>query len=270
MAFSALLAICAGNSPVPGEFPAQRPVTRSFVVPFDLRLNQRLRQSWGWWFETLSRPLWRHCNTQTGISRLSSRNVCPWSRVAVQWTGLVTRVCGACIFQGGSHGGQLCQTRRPFQYNEAILQIWDVITITRSWGHLILIMINIKKIWRWPHFRIGLSTPEYVVSTLNCNPVKADSMLAPSQWETSLQSNTVSHWLGANLESALPVSQRICRLEINPRSLLWFTTLCTWCPYASANTSVPCAEIRMWHRWNKMVRCLVRYFFREVNGFPVG
>ena len=30
-AFSALLAICAGNSPVPGEFPTQRPVTRSFV-----------------------------------------------------------------------------------------------------------------------------------------------------------------------------------------------------------------------------------------------
>ena len=31
----------------------------------------------------------------------------------------------------------------------------------------------------------------------------ADSRLAPSQWETSLQSNVVSHWLGANLESAL-------------------------------------------------------------------
>ena len=30
--FSVLLAICAGNSPVPGEFPAQRPVTRSFGV----------------------------------------------------------------------------------------------------------------------------------------------------------------------------------------------------------------------------------------------
>ena len=30
--FSALLAICVGNSPVPGEFPAQRPVTRSFDV----------------------------------------------------------------------------------------------------------------------------------------------------------------------------------------------------------------------------------------------
>ena len=61
--YSALLAICAGNTPVPGEFPAQRPVTRSFDVFFDLRLNKRLRrQSRGWWFETPSRPLWRHCN----------------------------------------------------------------------------------------------------------------------------------------------------------------------------------------------------------------
>ena len=40
--FSALLAICAGNSPVTGEFPTQRPVTRSFDVFFDLRLNKRL------------------------------------------------------------------------------------------------------------------------------------------------------------------------------------------------------------------------------------
>ena len=63
VAFSALLAICAGNSPVNGEFSAQRPVTRSFDVFFDLRLNKRLsKQSWGWWFETLSCPLWRHCN----------------------------------------------------------------------------------------------------------------------------------------------------------------------------------------------------------------
>ena len=40
--FSALLAICAGNLPVPGELPAQRPVTRSFNVFFDLRVNKRL------------------------------------------------------------------------------------------------------------------------------------------------------------------------------------------------------------------------------------
>ena len=61
--FSALLAICAGNSPVHGEFLTQWPVTRSFDVSFDRRLNKRLnKQSWGWWLETLSRPLWRHRN----------------------------------------------------------------------------------------------------------------------------------------------------------------------------------------------------------------
>ena len=68
--FSALLAICAGNSPVPGEFPTQRLVTRSFDVYFDLRPNKRLsKQSWGWWFETPWHPLWRHRNA--GVS--------PWS-----------------------------------------------------------------------------------------------------------------------------------------------------------------------------------------------
>ena len=46
--FSALLAFCAGNSSVPGEFPAQRPVTRSFEVFFDLHPNKPLsKQSWG-------------------------------------------------------------------------------------------------------------------------------------------------------------------------------------------------------------------------------
>ena len=61
--FSALLTMCAGNPPVAGEFPAQRSVTRSFDVTCDLRLNKRLsKQSRGWWFETLPRLLWRHCN----------------------------------------------------------------------------------------------------------------------------------------------------------------------------------------------------------------
>ena len=60
---SALLAICARNSPVPGEFHAQRPVTWSSDVFFDLRLNKQLREElWGWWFETLSGSLWSHCN----------------------------------------------------------------------------------------------------------------------------------------------------------------------------------------------------------------
>ena len=60
---SASLTLCVGNSPVTGEFPAQRPVTRSFDVFFVLRLNKRLsKQSWSWWVETPSCSSWRHCN----------------------------------------------------------------------------------------------------------------------------------------------------------------------------------------------------------------
>ena len=66
--FSVLLVICAGNSPVTGEIPEERPVTRIFDVFFILRLNKRLsKQTWGLWPETSSRPLWRHCNEKVRV-----------------------------------------------------------------------------------------------------------------------------------------------------------------------------------------------------------
>ena len=47
----------------PVNSPHKWPVTRGFDVFFDLRLNKRFsKQWWGWWFETLSRSLWRHSN----------------------------------------------------------------------------------------------------------------------------------------------------------------------------------------------------------------
>ena len=54
------------TDPLCGEFtgPRWNPRTKAgnFDVFFDLRPNKRLsKQSWGWWFETLSRSLWRHC-----------------------------------------------------------------------------------------------------------------------------------------------------------------------------------------------------------------
>ena len=71
--FFASLDLCAGNSPVTGEFPAQRPVTRSFDVFFDLGLNKRFsKQSWGWRFEIPSRSLWRHCNDYVFLLQFSS------------------------------------------------------------------------------------------------------------------------------------------------------------------------------------------------------
>ena len=63
--FSALLALCAENSSVTGEFLTQRPVVWSFDVFFDLCLNKQLnKQSWVWWLETPSCSLWRHCNDE--------------------------------------------------------------------------------------------------------------------------------------------------------------------------------------------------------------
>ena len=80
--FSALLALCAGNSPVTGEFPTQRPVTRTFDVFFDLRLNNRLsKQSWGWWFETPSCSLWRHCNMMPYWPVSDLHQHCFWCRL---------------------------------------------------------------------------------------------------------------------------------------------------------------------------------------------
>ena len=74
--FSVLLAICAGNSPVTGEFPAQRPVVLSFDVFFDLGMNKQLsKQSLDWWFETPSRSLWRHCNAQRFIQAQMKENM---------------------------------------------------------------------------------------------------------------------------------------------------------------------------------------------------
>ena len=60
--FRVTVPLC-GEFTGPGEFPTQRPLTRSFDVFFDLRLNKLLsKQPWGWWFETSSRPLWLHRN----------------------------------------------------------------------------------------------------------------------------------------------------------------------------------------------------------------
>ena len=92
--FSALLAICAGNSPVTGEFPAQRPVMRSFDAFFDPRLIKRLsKQWWGWWFETPSFPYYGVITGSQNMSWMEKENHneyirCQLSRICLiksQW-----------------------------------------------------------------------------------------------------------------------------------------------------------------------------------------
>ena len=122
--FSPLLAICAGNSPVTGEFPAQRPVTRSFGVFFYLRLNERLsKESWGWWFETPSRPLWRHSNGDAGwrLFLTSSLLFCAFRKCSATCKGrilltsfmLYVRRLSISSFSSWAWNSQLNHIRNP-------------------------------------------------------------------------------------------------------------------------------------------------------------
>ena len=60
------------TGPLCGKFTGRRWISHTkasdaeFCVFFDLHLNKSLsKQSRGWWFETLSRPIWRHCKGST-------------------------------------------------------------------------------------------------------------------------------------------------------------------------------------------------------------
>ena len=78
-----------------GEFPTQRPVTRSFDVLFHLCLNKRLgKQPWGWWLETPSWSLWRQCNAEVKVPYVVciymwDFTICPhWRRGRLLWPQL--------------------------------------------------------------------------------------------------------------------------------------------------------------------------------------
>ena len=69
--FRVTCALC-GEFTGHGEFPPQSPVTRSFDVSFDPSLNKLLsKQPLGWWYKTLSRSLWCHCNVPKYVAWLS-------------------------------------------------------------------------------------------------------------------------------------------------------------------------------------------------------
>ena len=83
----------------PGEFPAQRPVTRSFDVFFDLSLKKRLsKQPWGWWFETPVLSLWRHRNVYIDGQPESSVQT---SGLLAPWISII------CMMQLGIHPKRL-------------------------------------------------------------------------------------------------------------------------------------------------------------------
>ena len=106
--FSALLATCAVNSPVTGEFTTQRPVKRSFDVFFYLCLNKRLCKQW--WFETSSRhydvTVMDDSSSLDPHSHISSKfysKVLVSLQVLTIWISfLLTAACRHCKFNGAS------------------------------------------------------------------------------------------------------------------------------------------------------------------------
>ena len=161
--FSVLLAICVGNSLVTSEFPSQRPVTWSFGVFFDLRFNKRLsKQSWGWWFEIPSHPLWRHCNgsTNTFIRKQQNRHITRryhlnkfhflhnitcntkticWTNADLLWIGVCV-VCKMVVISSQSQCVKLicCIFRYIFWMKLSFVDVSDDWQLESSWSGLTL------------------------------------------------------------------------------------------------------------------------------------
>ena len=198
--FSALLAICAGNSPVPGEFPAQRPVTRSFDIFFDLRLNKRLsKQWWCWWFETTSSPLWRHCNVFVGFS-LRCWKAGDLKRHDAYATSVMTDVV-VCIISSPHHNRDSCINLYTFINGETHSWAGWIINVNGcSFRHRAIIalcilktiyeMTNINNFWiNGRHFVADIFEYIYLnenVSVLTLNHLQFTQRLGANR--------TVSHY----------------------------------------------------------------------------
>ena len=89
--FSALLALCEGNSPVTSEFHSQGPLMWSFDVSFDLHLHKWLSKPLRCqWFETASCSLWHHCNGDCANPTTATVPVkqprCIWANTLQEYT----------------------------------------------------------------------------------------------------------------------------------------------------------------------------------------
>ena len=147
--------MCGEFTGPPVNSPPQRPVMRSFDVFFDLRLIKRLRkQSWGWWFEMLSRPLWRYCNDWNDITYSGAWDY--HNQIVDSYTTLLS-VSSLSI--------GLCTAVCPIQYRETMWSrfMWPLVicTINKSpltffvySNNVTCFMCNILNaicIWCWPN-----------------------------------------------------------------------------------------------------------------------
>ena len=214
--FSALLALCAGNSPVTGGFPSQRPVTRSFDVFFDLRLNKRLsKQSRCWWFETPLCSLWRHSLVMypkfvLHLDYTHSHNPC-----LTHWDQ-VTHICVSKLTIIGSENGLSPDRRQAIIWtNAGILLLWPLRTnfseilieiYTFSFKKMHLKMSSAK--WR-PFCPGGDETPPIDVSFIGVHSLACDLYTHQPPDSTPLPHRQMDN----KLRLVISISKRLCTLD---------------------------------------------------------
>ena len=135
--FSTSLAFCAGNSPVTGEFPTQRPVTRSFDVFLYQRVNQHLSKQWrDWWFETPSCSLWRHCNVKRWITSYPVRRLLACRRMSAMASQYNSSVIMSAMASQTTGVSTFCSTvcsgaaQRKHQISASV-GLWGEFTVHR-------------------------------------------------------------------------------------------------------------------------------------------
>ena len=151
--FSTLLAICAGNSSVNGEFPAQMPVTRSFDVFFALRLNIRLSKQWcAWWFEMPSRSLWRHCKAHDfGMNFLVLRPTLYGRIRSMSWLVMTFKDKWVLILSRNDTANWFVTSKQALGRRTNILYVVDIYNTSRTVENSThLAGLYDAVFWQWP------------------------------------------------------------------------------------------------------------------------
>ena len=111
--FSALLALCAGNSPLAGEFPSQSQWREATMFSLICALKKHWIKQWRRrWFETPAHSLWRHCNGLTVDRPSLWWHLLWWKWFPYYWPFVITSSTKRSINWNGMIIRQRCHTKR--------------------------------------------------------------------------------------------------------------------------------------------------------------
>ena len=190
--FSTLLSICTGNSPVPGELPSQRPMMLGFDVFIDLLLNKQLnKQSYGWWFETPSYSLWRHCNVlytqhiSTNIAIITTQLYVwvqlKWTKVYLYSSHSLSILARSPVFFRN------CSTRKLVRVSGALRTQYDTLSAIQFSCFIECVTKKFLSSAKEPYFILNKNTLGHVLSLSNLNQYTATLNAVSGNWPNGLQ-----------------------------------------------------------------------------------